>query len=782
MTPRQSSVGRLFLGILWLCCVSLGWSTYAAGEPVLALLHYARNPDAVLGKVTLERLQAMERPSKGAARWAVDTFLRGEIHWMREEADQAREAYRSLVDWSRSDEKGGSGLAGIALWRLLYDPRIADDKDYAQYLIEVADAILSKPTVNRFFARPRPRVRVGFSRFKEDIVRQLISIAFGIGDREKALSLFLGSVALRTSAQLTPLEVSLLEQALESGSLTRGEFALHLGGHLKDIGHFREAGVHLRAARKHGETSQIRARAGLLLAQIWRAANQQRSKIIELLDSVIEGLDHDVDAATTQNAYFMRAIRHRREGDGQNIDLAIRDLKTIIDKFPKGERTDNAIYELARTFELKNDTVNALRYYKILQQFEPERNDRIDSAYFRPALSQYGTGKPSAITEAVQLFNILKHGREGTSGALFRHSLFWLARTHEEQGNIQQARAYFRQVTQDKANLFDYYAIRSLMHLNMGIQAAGAIFPDDRTVAVLRANLRRASDHLANHAISIDSKYLKRVQWAFQSGVYIKALEGGVRELLRRESFPRQWSDPFYLDETGVLPSLVVHTALLHDALTAVRSISGADRTIVANWFSMAGDWTSGLTVLGYWGADRNAAGWLAAAFPAAFLEQIRGTGARHDVSPELLYAIMKHESWFSPIANSTSGALGLFQFMPTTFVTLDRRWDLLKEPGGPGTMEGFLSNPDSNIELGGRWFRGLLDRHEGAGKSRQLLAMIEHNAGPEAVDRWKEYWQRIGRQEDVEYMVETSRYLQTRFLLRETLVGIAVAMVLFDD
>ena len=56
----------------------------------------------------------------------------------------------------------------------------------------------------------------------------------------------------------------------------------------------------------------------------------------------------------------------------------------------------------------------------------------------------------------------------------------------------------------------------------------------------------------------------------------------------------------------------------------------------------------------------------------------------------------------------------------------------------------------------------------------------MEHNAGPEAVDGWVAYWDRVGRNGDVEYMVETARYRQTREMLREALVSMAVAEVLY--
>ena len=775
---------HLFFALLCLGCAASGWAA-DSGEPLLEFLAATRDLDVALDARTLERLNAVEPPPRESPTWAVDTFLRGEIHRLRGEQERATRAYRSLVDWAVADTTGGSGLAGIALWRLLDNPQaIAEDKEGARALLETAGQLLDKPLVRRFFADPKPRVRVSLSRFKEDIVRQLIVVAAEIGDDDTAMQWFLDSIALRTEARVTSLEAGLLERALAAGRVTRSEIVLEFAKRLVQLGHFRAASGPVDQLRQHGETSQIRVEAGLLLARLWRNAGRERATIIELLDSVVADIDDGVAGATAQEAYFQRAIRHNREGAGRNRELAIRDFEAIIEKYPQGVRADNALYQLGRLYEREEGGIGrAMSFYGTLQDFQG-RNDRADSAYFSPALMHYA--RPNAAAEATTLLDSLI--ARGRSGALYRHGLFWLARVHEAAGDGEQAQAIFNDLAQGGRNgskRFDYYAIRSRMHLNMGSQASGAVLPDERTLAWLRSAYEQALDEVATPASAIDTIYLRRVDWALRTGLYAQAFEGGTRELLRRGAFLTQRDDPFYLAETGVLAPLAVQFALLHDALTADelrRSI--ADCARIAWRFAEAGDWPGSLRILGHWGTRHDAAGWLAAAYPAAFSEQLRQSGARHGVPPALLYAVMKRESWFSLTAHSPAGALGLFQFMPTTFYRLDEQWNFLAEQDGVlGTMEGYLSDPDASIELGARWFReSLLSRYEGAGTAQELLAVMEHNAGPEAVDEWMTYWNRIGRRQDVEYMVETTRYLQTRVMLREALVSMAVAKVLYRD
>ena len=86
------------------------------------------------------------------------------------------------------------------------------------------------------------------------------------------------------------------------------------------------------------------------------------------------------------------------------------------------------------------------------------------------------------------------------------------------------------------------------------------------------------------------------------------------------------------------------------------------------------------------------------------------------------------------------------------------------------------LYDPELNIELGARWFNGLLRRQDG----NVLFAVMEHNAGYPAVRQWKTQWKKADRLADVEYMIDATRYLQTRLLARSVLGSMAIAKASF--
>jgi hypothetical protein len=56
------------------------------------------------------------------------------------------------------------------------------------------------------------------------------------------------------------------------------------------------------------------------------------------------------------------------------------------------------------------------------------------------------------------------------------------------------------------------------------------------------------------------------------------------------------------------------------------------------------------------------------------------------------------------------------------------------------------------------------------------MLAVMEHNAGAPAVRVWAQGWNQIGRRDDVEYRLETIRFVETHLFTRRLLTDLAIA------
>jgi len=91
-------------------------------------------------------------------------------------------------------------------------------------------------------------------------------------------------------------------------------------------------------------------------------------------------------------------------------------------------------------------------------------------------------------------------------------------------------------------------------------------------------------------------------------------------------------------------------------------------------------------------------------------------SAARHRVDPDLVRAVIRHESGWNPRARSHKGALGLMQLMPGTARLL-----------GVDALD-----PEQNIDGGVRYLRWLLERFNGDVR----LALAGYNAGEGAVDK----------------------------------------------
>jgi|GEM_PF-1182493 len=99
----------------------------------------------------------------------------------------------------------------------------------------------------------------------------------------------------------------------------------------------------------------------------------------------------------------------------------------------------------------------------------------------------------------------------------------------------------------------------------------------------------------------------------------------------------------------------------------------------------------------------------------------IEETALAENVDPDLAFELVRLESNFNPRAVSPVGALGLAQLMPSTARML-----------APQITREQLFEPETNLRLGFRFYRSLLDYYQGDVR----LALLAYNRGPATVDR----------------------------------------------
>ena len=112
---------------------------------------------------------------------------------------------------------------------------------------------------------------------------------------------------------------------------------------------------------------------------------------------------------------------------------------------------------------------------------------------------------------------------------------------------------------------------------------------------------------------------------------------------------------------------------------------------------------------------------------PRAYEQIVREVAAERGIDHNLLLAVMRVESVYSPRIVSYAGAIGLLQIMPRTGRLIARSM------GREGFGIDDLLDPRTNIEFAAWYLSSLIRRFDG----RVPLAVASYNGGPHNVRRW---------------------------------------------
>ncbi len=710
--------------------------------------------------------------TKESPTWPIAKFLEGELGLTQRDTSLAVGAYQELIDWalenSQNDQRGRIGLAVVAIWRQLriLKNSATVDRNQVELIIKETCQLLETRLTRGIF---KDHLLTTLPQMEEDILRSLAVLAWKTGLREEAQRFFLDYLNVASEAELSPAETIIWNHLISSGYATYDRLVLLRGKRLHSLKRFDAALSFLNQARL-SNSPQVRAEAGFYRADIMRTRNAPGSATLAVLNSVIEDA---TDPDLTQMALFERAKITVGEGGVKNNERFLEDLRRIYDEYPNGKLADDALYETARYYQRVGDIEKSLGYFEQLRNFKGD-NDWFNLSYFQPAIALDTNGRPGDINRARLLLEELN--ARNRYGPAYLASLFWLARIAEEGGDSTLSRELFDSII--ATSPYDYYGIRARMHKNMGSAATASFWPDPVTAAGLQREFQVST---IDTSISGDSPYHIRIREAVRDGLYSRVLK--VDSLLR-ERFPSTRLEAISLDEldeAGAIASLAILMSLRRDARVAARiSRDPRDRLEIAGAVGqLAGDWSLSMTLIGTGISDlrrssvvQNDSRFPATSYPAAFHDLIENAGREYNVMPELLYGIIKRQSAFNPWALSTRNACGLFQFIPETFDSLDARWGLLASHH-IDSRNTYLVNPGLNISLGARWFKEeLLDRHQ----ENIFFAILEHVAGYPSVRVWRSSWRELGRIDDIEYMVETIRYAETRIFARDVYANMILA------
>jgi soluble lytic murein transglycosylase len=141
--------------------------------------------------------------------------------------------------------------------------------------------------------------------------------------------------------------------------------------------------------------------------------------------------------------------------------------------------------------------------------------------------------------------------------------------------------------------------------------------------------------------------------------------------------------------------------------------------------------------------------------YPRPYNAEVNAAAQAAQLSPEIVYGVMRQESLYRVDAVSPAGARGLMQLQPSTA----RRTARYTKQAAPSVEDLFV--PSVNTSLGAARLRMLLDQFEG----QTPLALAGYNAGVNAVVRWLP-----SQQMDADIWIENIPYNETRAYVQRVL------------
>ena len=137
------------------------------------------------------------------------------------------------------------------------------------------------------------------------------------------------------------------------------------------------------------------------------------------------------------------------------------------------------------------------------------------------------------------------------------------------------------------------------------------------------------------------------------------------------------------------------------------------------------------------------------ALFPRPYWSDLKRFSTANNLDPYLVASLIRQESEFNPLAVSRANAVGLMQLLPKTGRVVAREQSV--KHYNPSQ----LYTPTMNLELGTRYFRGMVDKFNGSFEH----ALAAYNAGSDRVEEWMGQ----GPYRDSPEFVESIPFTETR-------------------
>lgn len=397
---------------------------------------------------------------------------------------------------------------------------------------------------------------------------------------------------------------------------------------------------------------------------------------------------HDAEAA-----YYLAAVYERRGEE----EAALEAYDDSLRRDPQSPLADDAAWWRARLLEDTGREQSALRAYGEFPRLYPD-SPRAQEASFRSGLLLY---KQAQYEEAISAF-VRARSLADDSDAAARARL-WLAKAQQATGNPGEALAILEDLAGD--DTLNYYSLRAAALLGSPLPSAARGALDVTKVPGIdwSAIDAWADSWLSPPPAALTPAFMSDPRWARAKALL--DLQLPKEASLELESL---------LDAYGATSSgLYALTRAFYPLGLTHVSARAATRLLAALPEPTIRAAPSDLLRLAY---------------PIDYAPVVQATARRTGVSPLLLLAVIRQESFFDPRAGSSAGALGLTQVVSSTADQIAADLDLQGE-----FSDEDLYRPTVSILFGGHYLSQQLEAFDG----ELAEALAAYNAGPGSASSW---------------------------------------------
>jgi soluble lytic murein transglycosylase len=516
-------------------------------------------------------------------------------------------------------------------------------------------------------------------------------IAFALGNQQEAEEVFKHLLLSHPLTSEAGVARAKLTAMGAETSLTAAELR-SLGDAFYNAGRYAEAGEQYHALARNA-TLGSSERNGFAVA-----AAACDLKLKRLTETQAQALADTQDENGARRQYLLMELARNRNDEAEQQRI-VEQMKST---FPQSQWLAEALFSSGNMYMLRRDYADAANYYSYLATHFPLHKNAA-AAHWRAGWLNYRQG---LFSDAARMFDEqIKLFPNATETAA---ALYWRGRLYEMQDNKPAlAAANYRTVSRVYQHFF--YAQMSRQRL----QALGEsqLVSQSQSESMQPAPIPHLSD-----TFPADSPHIAKARLVANAG-----LNDYIAQEIAADPDSGSWSA---LAEAQLYASF-------GESFRAMRALKRA--------LPYATSASINSIPLAYWRI----------LFPEAWWDAIKTESAKNGLDPYLVASLIRQESEFNASAISYANAYGLMQLLPSVGKSMARE-------EGMSHFETFqLLDPLTNIKLGTRYLRKMLDRFGGV----QEYALAAYNAGDERVADW----QAAGPYHGIDEFVESIPFTQTR-------------------